>query len=137
MTTHRKQPRGAVLVAALVCMLIVMALVGSMLERTLRARRQLLVERDLRQTQWLLQAGLDRAAFRLARESDYRGETWKLPAGQITGRGEGQVAIAASRVADGAPWQIKVVAEYPLGNELSIQRSHTFLVQLRKPQPEE
>lgn len=126
----REYPRqGAVLVVALVCLLIVMTLLGSMLQGTLRVRRQLHAERDLRQTELLLQAGADRAAYRLATAADYRGETWMLPAEAIVGRGEGQVTIAASRNATDQPWQLHVVAEYPLGSESSIRRSHTYLVQ--------
>jgi hypothetical protein len=124
---------GTVLVAALVCMLVVMTIVGSMLQGTLRARRQLHAQRDLRQTELLLEAGLDRAALRLAREADYRGETWKIPADQIAGRGDGQVTVTASRTSNESPWQVSVVAEYPLGNESSIQRSRTFFVQSQQP----
>ena len=71
--------RGTVLVAALVCLLVVMAMLGAMLRGTLRAHRELHNERDLRQTELLLQAGSGRAVFRLAKDANYRGETWSLP----------------------------------------------------------
>ena len=129
--------RGAVLVVTLVAMLVVMALVGGMLKSTLRARRQLLVERDLRQTELLLQAGIDRAAYRLARATDYRGETWDLPADEIVGRGDGRVTISASRSAGGEPWDVHVVAEYPVGDASSIRRSHTFTIEPQRSQAEE
>ncbi len=131
------QRRGTVLVAALVCMLVVMTLLGNMLQGTLRVRRQLRTQRDLRQTELLLEAGADRAAYRLFRETDYRGETWAIPAEQIVGRGDGQVTMEASRDSDGKPWQVRVVAEYPLGSELSVRRSHTFIVQPQSPQSQE
>jgi hypothetical protein len=121
-----------VLVAALVSMLVVMTMVGTLLQGSIRARRQLRVERDLRQTELLLEAGFDRAAMRLSREADYRGETWRLSSDQIVGRGDGQVVITTSRGASDEPWQVKVVAEYPLGSPLSIQRSRTFFVQTRQ-----
>src|SRR6476660_7947859 len=69
---------GAVLVAALVCLAIIVAMIGSMLVTALAASRQLHAERDLRQCELLLQAGVDRAAYRLATERTYRGETWTL-----------------------------------------------------------
>jgi hypothetical protein len=105
-----------------------MSVLGSMLQGALCARRQLHAERDLRQTEFLLQAGADRAAFRLSNETDYRGETWNVPAQQLVGSGDGQVTICASRDSEEKPWQLRIVAEYPLGGELSIRRSQTFLV---------
>ncbi|MEX2316010.1 MAG: hypothetical protein WD669_02590 [Pirellulales bacterium] len=132
---HCARRRGAVLVAALVCMLVVITILGGMLQGTLRARRQLHTQRDLRQTELLVEAGADRAAFRLARDLDYRGETWKLSSEQIVGRGDGQVTLTASRASDDQPWQLRVIAEYPLGGEFSIQRSRTFVIQPQSLQP--
>lgn len=126
MNRRRHRRRGAVLVAALVSMLLVMAMLASMLQGTLRARRQLHVARDLRQTELLLQAGAERAALRLARDDAYRGETWTLPAAAFAGRAEAQVTTEASRESDQAPWQVRVVAEFPLGSDASIRRSREF-----------
>jgi len=128
---------GAVLVASLVCLLIVMAMLGSMLQGTLRSRRQMHVHRDLLQCELLLQAGAERAAIRFAQDPDYRGETWSLPAEAIVGTDQGQVTIAASRAADDQPWQLHVVAEYPLGDETSIRRSRTILVSQQATQSQE
>jgi type II secretory pathway component PulK len=129
MTQAVKPRRGTILIVALVCLVIIMALIGSLLQGTLRARRQLHAERDRRQAELLLQAGLDRAALRLASETDYHGESWQLPAESITGSGAGLVTIEASRQGEDKPWQIHVVAEYPTGSELSVRRSRTILVQ--------
>lgn len=130
MTSQTKPRRsGTILVAALVALVIVMALLGALLQGTLRARRQLHTERDRRQAELLLQAGLDRAAIAVASKTGYRGESWELPAESITGGGAGLVTIETSREAEGKPWQIHVVAEYPAGSERSIRRSRTILVQ--------
>lgn len=131
------RPRGAVLVAALVCLLVVMSIVGAMLQGAVRARRHLHVERDRRQCELLVQAGADRAAFRLSAEPEYRGETWLAPAVLGAGRGDGQVAIEASRDGEDQPWQVRVVAEYPRGGELSIRRSRTFIIQSPATQVQE
>ena len=138
----RCQPRttarsGAVIVAALVCLLIVMTMIGAMLQTAMRARRQMHAERDLRQTELLLQAGMQRAAVRIANESEYRGETWSLPADQIAGRSDGRVSIVTSRASNGEPWQVRVVAEYPLGGETSIRRSRTFTTLFQSPSVQE
>jgi hypothetical protein len=71
----RRPRRGLVIVAALVCLLIVTSILSSMLQNALRARRQLRIERDRRQVELLVQAGADRAAFRLTTEPSFRGDT--------------------------------------------------------------
>lgn len=128
---RRQAPRrrGAMLVVALACLAIVMAIVGVMLQGALRARRQLHVERDLRQVELLLEAGLDRAAFQLASDYDYTGETWQIPASDLLGRGDGEVVIVATRSGDAEPWRVRVAAEYPVGTPTSVRRTRTFLVQ--------
>ena len=121
---------GMVLIAALVCLLILTGMIGTMLQTSLRARRQLRTERELIQCKLLLQAGMDRAAFRLSSDSEYAGETWEVPAEALAGSGEGQVTIEASRESDDEPWSVRVVAEYPLGSEHSIRRSKTITITL-------
>jgi hypothetical protein len=127
----RNQRSGSIVIVALVCLLVVMGLAASMIQGALRDRRHMRTLRDLRQTELLIEAGVDRAAFQLA-DDDYRGETWDVPAEEIVGRGAGRVVIEASRDGDDEPWQVRVAAEYPLGGETSIRRTRTFTVQ---PQP--
>jgi Tfp pilus assembly protein PilX len=136
-----KQPvsrgrRGAALIAALVCLAIVMALLGTMLVGALLVSRQMRVERDRRQCELLLQAGLDRAVFRVSAAEPYQGEVRNVPAADILQRGDGRVTIEVSRERD-APPQIHVVAEYPIGSVRSIRRSRTVQLQLTTPLPQE
>lgn len=126
---HAPRRRGAMLVVALACLAIVMAIIGVMLQGALRARRQLHVERDLRQVELLLEAGLDRAAFQLTSNDAYAGETWRILASDFLGSGDGEVVIVAARSGDAEPWQVRVAAEYPVGTPASVRRSRTFLVQ--------
>jgi type II secretory pathway component PulK len=119
---------GAAIIAALVCLLVVMAILGAMLRGTLRDYRQIRSERDLRQTELLLQAAHDRALERLKKESDYRGETWNLPADEIAGTGEGRVTIEIKPATVQAAGNAKLMAEYPLGGETSIRRSLVFQI---------
>jgi hypothetical protein len=135
--TRREAPRrGLALIAALVCLLVVMSLIGSMLQSALRSRRQLHSQRDLRQTECLLEAGVDWAAFRLRDDADFAGETWDVPAAEIIGRGDGQVVIEVKEAENGGR-QVRVLAEYPRGGELSIRRSRTFIVQIPATQAQE
>lgn len=122
--------RGLVLIAALVCLLVSMAIVGSMLQGAIRARRQLHTERDLRQTELLLQAGFERSVAKLAADADFAGDAWELSAEGIIGRGAGRVTTEINRANDGndSTWQIHVVAEYPLGRDFPIRRSQSFTV---------
>jgi Tfp pilus assembly protein PilX len=129
--------RGAVLVSALVCMLVVMALLGSMLLSTLSDARQLRMQRELRQCELLLQAGLDRAAYRLEQDSDYTGETWTIPAAEIIDRGGGLVTIAVSTSENNQPARLHVVAEYPTGSETSIRRSRSVDLNTQSSNAEE
>lgn len=128
---------GAAVVVAMACLTVVTTMLVTMLQGTLHVRRELHAQRDLRQTELLLAAGMDRAEYRLTREADYRGETWRLPADAVVGRGNAKVTIAANRESDAEPWQVDVVAEYSRGGGLSIRRSETFFVQLTTPQVQE
>ena len=124
----RRQRSGLMIIAALVCLLIVTSIVGSMLQSALRARRQLHAERNCRQAELLLEAGANRAAARLASEPDFRGDTWNLPAEAIVGHGDGRVTTEISRNEASEAWQLRVIAEYPLGRDFPIRRSHTFSI---------
>jgi type II secretory pathway component PulK len=132
---HMQDRRGTVLIAALVCLAIVMALVAAMLGGTLRTSRQMRAERDRRQCELLLEAGLHRASAGVA-ASDYQGETWDISAAEIGGMGDGRVTIEVARNAADPP-RIRVVAEYPLGDEFSIRRSRTVPLQTTSPLPQE
>jgi hypothetical protein len=132
-----RRRRGAVLVAALVCLVIVMALIGTMLVGALRSGRQMRVERDRRQCELLLQAGLDRSALRLSTaDAPYAGEVWDIPATDIGGSADAQVTIEVTRPANESP-QVRVRAEYPLGSEHSIRRSRTFQLSSNNPLSQE
>jgi hypothetical protein len=122
-------------VATLVCLVIVMALLGHMLVGALRIGRQMHAERDRRQCDLLLQAGLDRCARRMAADEPYLGEVWDVPAAEIGGSAAGQVTIRVASRDEGPP-QTHVLAEYPLGSESSIRRSSTFQLQ-SNPLPQE
>jgi hypothetical protein len=126
--SRRSDRRGAILAVAMLCLLVVIGLLGSMLQNAVRSRRQLHSERDLRQTQLLLEAGLNRAAGAARRSAEYRGETWTVPAAEILGHGDGRVVIEAASGNDAESRQFKVTAEYPVGSELSVRRSRTFTV---------
>jgi hypothetical protein len=118
--------RGFAVVTALVCLLIVVSIMGSMIQGAIRARRQMHVERDRRQSEMLLFAGATRAMSRLESEPTYVGDVWQLPADAIVGNGAGRVTCEISRIAGDGLRQLRVVAEYPVDRDFPIRRSQSF-----------
>ena len=128
-TQDRPRKRGVVLICVVACLAVTTLLLGGMLKRALLTKRQSRTERHLRQAQWLVQAGAERAAFRLANDVEYTGEVWSLAADSIVGTGPGVVRISVSRESmDRA--SARVVAEYPSGGAASIRRTREFLIDL-------
>ena len=127
--------RGSVTGLVLVCLLVVVSLVGTTLQSAQQARRQLQTERDFRQTELLLQAGIERAAYRLASDQEYRGETWE-PASQLLAN-RGRIVIETKPSSRGDKWDLNVVAEYPVGSPRSVRRSHSFAYTPSHPRVEE
>ena len=63
---------------ALVTLLVVTSLMGSLIRSLLVEMRQSRHEAADLQAQWLAEAALDRAATRLQSQADYAGETWNV-----------------------------------------------------------
>lgn len=123
--------RGALLIVALTCMVVVIAIIGLLFSSSLRTRRQLHSERDLRQVELLLDAGLRRAAAKLSADASYAGETWRIPADQLLQNGAAEVTIAAALAdasADSGRTEVTVSARYPLNAPLTVQRTRTFII---------
>jgi len=135
--TSSKPRRAVILIAALVCLSIVVALIGCMLLAALQSGRQLHVERDLRQCELLLAAGIARANSQVLNNADYRGEKWQFAADQIIGSSAGEVTIEIAADSASDKPQFHVVAEYPLGSDTSIRRSQTILVPITRPMRQE
>lgn len=73
-----KRRRGAaVLLCVLACLSVVVALVLSLTRSTLQSQRETRIRMQMRQTEYLLDAGMIRAASQLRESVDYRGEQWR------------------------------------------------------------
>lgn len=129
--------RGAVLVAALVCLLVVMAVIAAMLQSALRSRRYMQTERDVRQAELLLRAGIVRAAQRMRADEHYSGEQWQLAAAEIVGLYPGQVTVEVASTDHDQTRRVYVLAEYPLGNQSSVRRSRTLVLEIPKTSQED
>ncbi len=123
----RSRRSGAVLVCVLACMLIATSMAASAVHLTMRGARASKQNLRSRQTQWLLQAGVQRAYSGLQR-GDYSGEEWLVPANQLP-ESSGRVVIDVVPVesaSDQSTWQVTVTAEYgPSASQLT-HRSHSF-----------
>jgi hypothetical protein len=78
-TEHRESGsrRGVVLLCTLVCLSVATVLVVMTTHQSLQTRRQGRIERQLRQTEFLLDAGVRRARAALAADYQYAGEIWQ------------------------------------------------------------
>jgi hypothetical protein len=138
--THDGPPtrrRAVVLVAALVCVGVALALTTELLRHTLQTRLALRKELLVRQTDGLAEAGLVRAARRLASDPAYAGETWRLDAAAGLPAGAAEIHIEVAPAEDAATASsLRVVARYPLELADCVQRSRTVLVRPRASQEE-
>ena len=117
------------LICVVFCLAVATLLLAGMLKTTLLTSRQIRTERQVRQTESLVQSGAERAAFRLARDSEYTSEVWSLAAEEIVGTDPGVVSISVRRDSmDRA--RVRVVAEYPSDTVASIRRTREFLIDL-------
>ena len=117
------------MICVVTCLALATLMLGGMLKSVLLSRRQVRTEAHLRQAQWLVQAGAERAAFRLTNDDEYTGEQWTLEADAIVGTDPGMVEIEVRRESTQRA-SVRVVAEYPTGGDASIRRTREFLVDL-------
>jgi type II secretory pathway component PulK len=114
---HNHRPRdrrGAVLAAVLVLAVLAAMLLAVWLKAAVAQHRQLRLRAYDLQAAWLVEAGLERAAARLAADPAYEGESWTVAAEQLQTRHAGQVEIRVASVADQpALRQVSVSADYP------------------------
>ena len=125
----RSQRQGVTLICVVACLAVATLLLGTMLKTTVLTRRQVHTERHLRQAQWLVEAGAERAAFRLGNDADYTGERWSLQPEAIVGTHAGVVNISVNRRAKELV-TVRVVAEYPAGGVTTIRRTRDFQISL-------
>jgi len=114
-SSQRRRHRGSGLVIALVTLLVVTSIMGSIMHALLTELRQTRQTAIEVQAQWLADAAVERAAVRLAANSSYAGETWNvdLPASSSGAESHGVVEIKIERGDGEKRAQIIVHANYP------------------------
>lgn len=141
----RRSRSGTVLICVLACLIVVTALIGSTTQAALRARNAARVQKQLRQTELLLEAGVLRAAQQLKRSADYDGEEWHpqlFPAsqakskaesdGEVHSGGQATVDIRVTEADDSSKRHIEVVARFDshIAATGPLQRSHQFTISI-------
>jgi hypothetical protein len=125
-TMGSRRRRGVMAVAALTCLLVVVAIVVGMVTAALRSQRLLEQTKDCRQADLLVEAGANRAAARLGLNPKFRGDVWELTASEISGRGSARITSEIVPATDSKTVRMHVAVEYTLGPANSIRRSHDF-----------
>lgn len=69
---------GSVLFCVLACLFVVTGIMFAMTKSTIAARRETQIRLQMRQTEYLLDAGVARAVSSLAKSAEYDGENWSL-----------------------------------------------------------
>jgi type II secretory pathway component PulK len=106
--------RGVVLIMVLVALGLVAVLGGALVSLAGMERSVLSARERECQARWLAEAGVERAAARLAADTQYAGETWLLDDEELGGRGPAEVTIHVETLADSpARRRVTVEAEFP------------------------
>lgn len=128
-TTTIQQPtprQAAILVCVLVCLAVAITLVTSTVRTALGARRAMRTQHQVRQTELLLAAGVQRATRQLQATADYAGETWTLSPQAIPGAESALVKIDVAPAAEDSPRTVRVTARLSTGAHAVVQRSYIF-----------
>ena len=121
--SSRKSPRrGAIIVFAIIALLVV-SMLGAALLRTVSLSNQQLQRETLHtQAVWLADSGAARAVARMNAAPDYTGETWAVPAEQLSAGRTASVRIAVSPESDHPERTvIAATAEYPQDSPTAIR----------------
>lgn len=128
----KRERRGTILVAVLVGLLVISTLSIQLTRSTILRQRQVRVGQNQLQSLWVAQSAIGRAVSRIRSDPTYGGETWRIPADQVTGDKAAAVEIKISSVED-APEKrrINVEAYYPDDDVKRVTTQKTIVIQLR------
>lgn len=125
--------RGAVLIAMMVVLALVMMLATIWVRRVVDERQQLRRQLIEMQATRLAESGVARARARLGQDANYSGEVWEIPAEMWEPKRSARVEIA---VEPGDPTVasrlVTARATYPVGDQRAVRRTRTIRIP-RKP----
>jgi Tfp pilus assembly protein PilX len=132
MNRNDRKRRGAVLIVAMVCVAVATAAMISLVRLAMAQRNRLGAEALRLQCAWLAESALERAAWRLAADPKYPGETWNLPADTFGGSDPAAVTIQVEPIPE-QPMRrlVRVRADYPDHPEDRVRLSRQAVVELQ------
>lgn len=123
---RRLRRRGVLLVAALICLLLVSALSGSLIRHSLLHYREVRnVHRDC-QANLLAVAASDRARAQLAADENYQGETWEVRLDVLQEPQDARAVIRVVPAGETAPRSVHVQVTLPLDSSTPVFLEHHF-----------
>ncbi len=123
-----KSRSGTVLICVLACLGVVIALVMVAVQSSLRGRREVRLQRQLIQTEFLCEAGVQRAVKQLRKLPNYQSEKWFPKLGPASFE-NAAIEINVEPVKNAAKTlRVKVTATLASASDSNdrMQRSHTF-----------
>jgi len=136
-SSNPQRRRGLTTVAVLICLLVLGLICGVLVKLGVAYRDRVRTEERRLQAEWLAEAGVDRALARLARDPEYAGESWEIPAdalalatSQRPEKGPAAVvAIEVGRAEDqGGGWIVRARADYPPAPPRRVRASREVVV---------
>ena len=127
--------RGVLMVAALVCIAVVMMLAATLGKVVLMQHRQADLASCEQQSLWLAESAVERAIHNLQASPDYTGETWDVPADVLGSGSAGVVIIQVAQTSEPrAGWNVHVESRYPVEtiNRVMCERT-VFVSQITSP----
>jgi type II secretory pathway pseudopilin PulG len=125
-TTPRRA--GAFLLVAIVCLIVLTAVMGLLLKTSLQRQKQQRSFEHQVQVRWLAESELDRAAARLRADPEFSEETRQIAAEEISGAHAAEVSISVNKSETDSHPEITVVVTYPVGSPEAIRQTRKLIV---------
>src|SRR5208283_4369029 len=120
---------GTAMIVVLVGLTVVTSIFLSILKLVALQRQSVELQARQIQAAWLAESAVQRACARLATETGYRGETWRITANELGGRDAATIAIRVDGIADKPDRRIvHVDADYPDDPLQRVRQSRELIV---------
>jgi hypothetical protein len=121
--------RGVVVVIVLVCLMVAVGMSAAVLSQIAAERRVVQSSQRSLQAAWLAEAGIERAAAKLANNSSYVGETWTISAKELAAGEGATVTIRVEPVAGRAERRaVRVEADFGDSPERRARRTKQITI---------
>lgn len=133
---HRIHRRGTIVLIPMICLVLSLAVIGTLLKQTSIELKQLKKERYQIQANWLADAAGQRAVLKLRNQRYYTGETWSLSSEEIGGKFSGIVEIEIDRNPQNSQSiTIRTLASYPAKVTERVRVIREWPYELTNPTP--